>query len=64
MITANSPAIPGRALLAPSKAASMRSALAPAIRTLIDKRPLIFNLRYYHEVNAENRWEGDAGSPP
>jgi hypothetical protein len=28
---------------------------------LIDKRPLIFNLRYYHEFNAENRWEGDAG---
>jgi hypothetical protein len=28
---------------------------------LIDKRPLIFNLRYYHEFNAENRWEGDSG---
>jgi hypothetical protein len=29
--------------------------------TLIDQRPLIFNLRYYHEFNAENRWEGDSG---
>ena len=28
--------------------------------TLIDKRPLILNLRYYHEFDAENRWEGDA----
>jgi hypothetical protein len=27
--------------------------------TVIDKTPFIFNLRHYHEFNAENRWEGD-----
>ena len=28
--------------------------------TLIAKSPLIVNMRFYHEFDAENRWEGDA----
>ena len=28
--------------------------------TFINKTPLIFNLRQYHEFDAENRWQGDA----
>ena len=28
--------------------------------TLIDQKPFIFNLRYYHEFNSENRFEGDS----
>ena len=28
--------------------------------TVIHTTPLVFNLRYYHEFNAENRWEGDS----
>ena len=27
--------------------------------TLVDQKPFIFNLRYYREFNAENRFEGD-----
>ena len=26
--------------------------------TVIGATPFIFNLRHYHEFNAENRWEG------
>jgi hypothetical protein len=28
--------------------------------TMIDKMPLILNLRHYQEFNAENRWEGNS----
>ena len=28
--------------------------------TLIHEMPSVFNLRYYHEFNAKNRWEGDS----
>ena len=27
--------------------------------TVVDKTPFTFNLRHYHEFNAENRWEGN-----
>lgn len=28
--------------------------------TVIDKRPVVFNLRYYHEYDFENRFHGDS----
>jgi hypothetical protein len=28
--------------------------------TVIDKRPVTFNLRYYHEFDAKNRFHGDS----
>ena len=28
--------------------------------TVVDKRPVTFNLRYYHEYNFENRIHGDS----
>ena len=28
--------------------------------TLIHEMPSVFNLRYYHEFNAKNRWEGNS----
>jgi hypothetical protein len=48
------------ALLGPFK--GRVDAIGPGLSytTLIDKTPLILNVRHYHEFNAEKRWEGNS----
>jgi hypothetical protein len=48
------------ALLGPFKGSVDAIGVGLSYTTLIDKRPLIFNMRDYHEFDAENRWEGNA----
>ena len=40
---------------------SQVDAIGPALNytTVIGKTPFVFNLQYYHEFNAEHRWEGN-----
>ena len=48
------------ALIGPFKGSLDAIGLGASYTTLINKTPLIFNLRHYHEFDAENRWQGDA----
>jgi hypothetical protein len=38
----------------------MRSGPGLSYTTVIDKRPVTFNLCYYHEFDAQNRFHGDS----
>lgn len=48
------------ALIGPLKGSVDAIGVGVSYMTLINKTPLVFNLRQYHEFDAESRWQGDA----
>ena len=38
----------------------MQSGPVSVTRTLIDKKPVTLNLRYYHEFDVHNHFQGDS----
>jgi hypothetical protein len=48
------------ALIGPFKGSVDAIGVGVSYTRLINKTPLVFNLRQYHDFDAENRWQGDA----